>query len=250
MVEADGGFAQATREVRVLNVAPEAIIKDVSLEVGKRERFDLDGSLSTDTPSDSGTLSYMWDMGGEPFLTGAQAFWRFEEVGEYTINLMVVDDDGAWDRASMTVTVVNRLPTIGPIPDAILNATDPVWSHKLVVYDPDDDLENLTIIYPQFEPGGAFASWVERDDDGGWTVYVRPKEERDGSRADVQVTVRDPDGGEASSTFLIDIDTSMVDEGSAMWWVVIAALLMLVVLTVGFYVLTRRQVPPPQEEET
>ncbi|NIS18827.1 MAG: hypothetical protein GWN89_02525 [Thermoplasmata archaeon] len=234
----------------MLNVAPEAIIKDVSLEVGKRERFDLDGSLSTDTPSDSGTLSYMWDMGGEPFLTGAQAFWRFEEVGEYTINLMVVDDDGAWDRASMTVTVVNRLPTIGPIPDAILNATDPVWSHKLVVYDPDDDLENLTIIYPQFEPGGAFASWVERDDDGGWTVYVRPKEERDGSRADVQVTVRDPDGGEASSTFLIDIDTSMVDEGSAMWWVVIAALLMLVVLTVGFYVLTRRQVPPPQEEET
>jgi PKD repeat protein len=246
IVEADGSLASDVRSITVVNVAPVAIIKQVELEVGKRERFDLDGSPSLDTPSDNGTLRYMWDMGGDPFLTGAQAFWRFEEVGVYEINLLVVDDDGAWDKTKMTVTVVNRPPTIGPIPDARLNATDPLWSHKLVVTDPDDDLENLTISFPQFEPGGAFASWVERDDDGGWTIYVRPKEELDGSRADVEVTVTDPDGGEATATFLIEIDVSMVGEDDGpLWWLVIVAALVLVVLTVGYYMLARKQVPPP-----
>ena len=248
VVEADGGFTEDTRSVTVVNVAPEAIIRDVAMEVGRGERFDLDGSSSRDTPSDNGTLSYMWDMGGEPFLTGAQAFWRFEEPGTYTINLMVVDDDGAWDRASMTVNVVNRPPVIGPVPDALLNATDPLWSHGLEVSDPDDDLWNLSLSFPEFEPGGAFDAWVERDDDGGWTVHVRPKEERDGRRADVQVTVRDPHGGEASTTFRIDIDTSMVDEGLSTWWLAAAVLLVLVVLTLGFFHLARRQVPPPPGE--
>ncbi len=250
VLEEDGSYAEDVLVVTVVNVAPTAIIKEVELEVGKRERFDLDGSLSTDTPSDRGTLSYMWDMGGDPFLTGAQAFWRFEEVGVYTINLMVVDDDGDWDRTSMTVTVVNRPPTIGPIPDARLNATDPVWSHKLEVSDPDDDLRNLTLSFPEFEPGGAFSAWVERDDDGGWTVYVRPTEERDGSRADVEVTVRDPDGGTASTTFTIDIDTSMVEyEIMTMWWVVLVMVLILAVLSVGYMLHVRRTQRPPQPPE-
>jgi hypothetical protein len=249
VVEVDGSYSEDVRVITVVNVAPVAVIKQVELEVGKRERFDLDGSLSYDSPSDNGSLLHMWDMGGDPFLTGAQAFWRFEEVGEYEVNLLVIDDDGAWDRAMMIVTVYNRPPAIGPIPDARLNATDPVWSYKLVVSDPDDDLANLTLSYPHFEPGGAFSSWVERDDDGGWTVYVRPLEERDGWRADVNVTVRDPDGGEASTIFEIEIDVSMVGDASSYWWVIVVAILIPVVLTVTYYRLARRQVPPPPKVE-
>lgn len=245
VVEADGSEDNETVVVRVVNVAPVAVLRNDTLTAGKRERFDLDGSRSYDTPSDLGTLRYLWDMGGEPFLTGAQAYWRFDEVGEYVINLMVVDDDGAWGRASITVTVVNRPPTIAPVPDALLGAKDPVWSHKLEVADPDDDLENLTLLYPEFEPGGAFSTWVERDADGGWTVYVRPREARDGWRADVNVTVRDPDGGEASTEFRIEIDVSEVDEGGSLTWLIAVAVLVLVVLTLGFHATTRRQVPPP-----
>jgi chitodextrinase len=251
VVEADGSLASEVRTIKVVNVAPIAIIKQVEMEVGKRERFDLDGSPSLDTPSDNGTLRYMWDMGGDPFLTGAQAFWRFEEMGVYEINLLVVDDDGAWDKTAMTVTVINRPPTIGPIPDARLNATDPLWSYRLVISDPDDDLLNLTLSYPQFEPGGAFSSWVERDDDGGWTVYVRPKEEPDGWRADVEVTVMDPDGGSASTTFHIEIDVSDVgSDTNAMWWAIIVMLLVLVVLTIGYMMLVRKRVVPPPGDKT
>ncbi len=245
VVEEDGSEDNETVVVHVVNVAPVAQVRNDTLNVGKRERFDLDGSRSYDTPSDMGTLRYLWDMGGEPFLTGAQAYWRFDQVGEYVINLMVVDGDGAWSRASITVTVVNRPPTIAPVPDARLNASDPLWSHKLVVEDPDDDLENLTLFFPEFEPGGAFTSWVERDDDGGWTVYVRPRESRDGRRADVNITVRDPDGGEASTVLRIEIDVSGVDEGGSLTWLIAVAVLVLVVLTLGFYATTRRQVPPP-----
>ena len=245
VVEEDGSEDNETVVVRVVNVAPVAVVRDDTLTAGKRERFDLDGSRSYDTPSDLGSLRYLWDMGGEPFLTGAQAYWRFDEVGEYVINLMVVDDDGAWGRTSINVTIVNRPPTIAPVPDARLNATDPLWSHKLQVADADDDLANLTLLFPEFEPGGAFSTWVERDDDGGWTVYVRPRESRDGRRADVNITIRDPDGGEASTVFHIEIDVSGVDGGGSLTWLIAAALLVLVVLTLGFYATTRRQVPPP-----
>jgi len=245
VVEEDGSEDNETVVVRVVNVAPVAVVRDDTLTAGKRERFDLDGSRSYDTPSDIGSLRYLWDMGGEPFLTGAQAYWRFDEVGEYVINLMVVDDDGAWGRTSINVTIVNRPPTIAPVPDARLNATDPLWSHKLQVADPDDDLENLTLLFPEFEPGGAFSTWVERDDDGGWTVYVRPRESRGGWTADVNITIRDPDGGEASTVFHIEIDGSGVDGGGSLTWLIAAALLVLVVLTLGFYATTRRQVPPP-----
>jgi len=244
VVETDGSYAEDTRVITVVNVAPVAIIKQVDLVVGKRERFDLDGSPSLDTPSDNGSLRYMWDMGGDPFLTGAQAFWRFEEVGEYEINLMVVDDDGAWDRASMTVTVFNRPPTFGPIPDARLNDTDDVYSFKLLVSDPDDDLANLTITTPEFGAGAPFSMWTQRDDDGGWTLFVRPVEGEAGRSGEVTLTINDPDGGTASSTFEIFVERAPMDTGSMLWLILIAAAI-LVVLTVGYYSLARKQVPPP-----
>jgi chitodextrinase len=252
VLEIDGSFSNDTRTITVVNVSPTAVLKVETVNVGKRERFDLDGTASFDTPSDNGSLSYLWDMGGEPFLTGAQAFWRFNETGTYEIRLMVLDDDGSWDSATMTVTVANRVPVIGPIPDAHLKASDPVWSHKLEVSDPDDDLHNLTLVYPEFEPGGAFATWVERDDDGGWTVYVRPKESRDGWRADVEVTVRDPEGAKDSTTFEILIDVTDVpdnDGGGSMLWLMLVAVAILVGLTVIYFRLARRQVPPPPSDE-
>ena len=248
VVETDGSSAEDTRVITVVNVAPVAVIKEVDLEVGKRERFDMDGSLSHDSPSDNGTLRHMWDMGGDPFLTGAQAFWRFEEVGVYEINLMVIDDDGAWDRATMTVTVFNRPPTIGPIPDVRLNDTDDVWSFKLDIADVDDDLANLTITTPEFEPGGAFNLWTERDVDGGWTLYVRPTEGRDGKSGEVTMTVRDPDGGAGSSTVEIFVEKADADDGSMLWLILIAVAI-LVVLTLGYYKLARKQVPPPPDGE-
>jgi len=248
VVEVDGSFAEDMRVITVVNVAPVAVIKEVDMEVGKRERFDLDGSLSHDSPSDNGTLRHMWDMGGDPFLTGAQAFWRFEEAGEYVINLMVIDDDGAWDRATMTVTVFNRPPTFGPIPDVRLNDTDDVWSFKLDIADVDDDLANLTITTPEFEPSGAFNMWTERDDDGGWTLYVRPTEGRDGKSGEVTMTVRDPDGGVASSTVDISVEMAEADDGS-MLWLILVAVAILVTLTLGYYKLARKQVPPPPDDE-
>jgi chitodextrinase len=258
VVEDDGSFMEITEVVTVVNVVPQAVIKEVELVVGKRERFDLDGSTSLDTPSDQGSLRYMWDMGGDPFLTGAQAFWRFDEAGEYVINLMVVDDDGAWDRTSMTVTVFNRPPTLGPIPDARINSTDGVWSYKLVVTDPDDDLGNLTISYPEFEGGGGFSSWVERDDDGGWTVYVRPRVSSTGNRADVDVTVRDGDGGENSTSFIIRV--YHVEEGwhfGGLLMVIVVTVAILLVMSVGYMRHIRRNVvssppdrAPPEEPPT
>ena len=248
VVEADGSYTEEVIHVSVVNMAPVAVLRNDVLEVGKRERFDLDGSLSYDTPSDNGTLKYMWDMGGDPFLVGAQAFWRFEEAGVYEINLMVVDDGGAWDRATMTITVFNRPPTFGPIPDVRLNDTDKAWSFKLLISDPDDDLANLTINNPEFEPGGAFNMQIERDSDGGWVLFVKPIKGREGSSGVVTLTVRDGDGGKASSTVEIFVERTPVDTSSILWLILLAALI-LVILTVVYYRLARRQVPPPEGGE-
>ena len=62
------------------------------------------------------------------------------------------------------------------------------------------------------------------------------------------MTVRDPDGGVASSTVEISVEMAEADDGS-MLWLILVAVAILVAVTLGYYKLARKQVPPPPDDE-
>jgi len=111
----------STLEVR--NVAPNAAF---SYSVDGAE-VTFDAGATTDTPSDMSMLNYTWDFGDGTVGYGKTVTHRYEKSGNYTVRLVVMDDDGAVSEAVMTVEVAVPSSggtwwdeTIGPYFPAIL----------------------------------------------------------------------------------------------------------------------------------
>lgn len=105
----DGTTATDTATVTVVsNRAPTADAgDDAAVTVGEGHTFDASGS----TDSDGTIVEYRWDLDGDgaidrrtsnPALTHA-----YGSTGTYDARVTVVDDDGATDRDTATVTVTN-----------------------------------------------------------------------------------------------------------------------------------------------
>ena len=87
------------------NVAPTANfeLNVTALNVSARNfSSDQDGEIA----------SYLWDFGNGTTSNEVAPTWSYEQAGEYTVNLTVVDDKGATDSFSSVVSVEspNALP--------------------------------------------------------------------------------------------------------------------------------------------
>jgi PKD repeat protein len=81
----------------------------------------VDGSSSTD--SDGSIVSYAWNFGDGATATGATASHAYAASGTYTVQLTVVDNAGATNVLSNSVTVTSPVVPVDPNPGAAL-ATD------------------------------------------------------------------------------------------------------------------------------
>jgi len=110
VTDSDGGTAMANREVRV-NCPPVAdfIWSPKKPNLGEDVAFDASGSYDPD-----GIItSYTWHFGdGTPAVTVTtpQVDHRFERYGTFTVQLTVVDADGAARTSSTQLTVEDLLP--------------------------------------------------------------------------------------------------------------------------------------------
>ena len=80
--------------------------------------FGLSGNLSTDTPNDQPTLRYEWDLDtsvdsdddgdatNDLDESGMEIWIKFDEPGERTIRLTVIDNDDAISTQDYTIAVM------------------------------------------------------------------------------------------------------------------------------------------------
>jgi len=80
----------------------------INAQIG--ENINFNGSASSD--SDGTIVNYQWNFGDGATGFGAQTVHSYSSAGAYTVTLIVKDDDGAANSASITVSVVENLTPI------------------------------------------------------------------------------------------------------------------------------------------
>lgn len=123
-----GATAQATQTVNVIaetvgNEAPVAVFTADPTQGQAPLTVVFDGRGSSDV--DGSITAYAWTFGDGESAVGTQVEHIYEDGGNYTVTLTVVDDDGAIGTATadITVTVVNQAPvaafTLAPAEGAV-----------------------------------------------------------------------------------------------------------------------------------
>jgi parallel beta-helix repeat protein len=243
VVDSDGSTDTIAFALNVTNVPPVAVAPPGPLTVGKRDDLLLDGARSHDTPSDNGTLTYVWQLGDGHTMQGAQVYYIYTRAGNYTVTLTVTDRHGASSADSVTVVVTNEPPHLGAIADVALRDTDAPYEVALagIIGDLDDDAANLTVTVSV--SGSQLVTVVaHRNATAGWTLTVTPREGKEG-RARVTVALADPDGARAERTFNVTLTRTggvmpILEEG---WPWLLLILVVIVVVAIAIVVLTRRR---------
>ena len=106
------------------NQAPSAELSANPVSGDAPLAVSFDGSTSTD--ADGTVQSYQWDFGDGSSSSGVTSSHTYTTEGAYSAVLTVIDDDGASDAASVTISVSqepsgNQLPVASFTVDATLN---------------------------------------------------------------------------------------------------------------------------------
>ncbi|MEW5937957.1 MAG: PKD domain-containing protein, partial [Candidatus Thermoplasmatota archaeon] len=97
--------------VEVSNPAPSAVVREIPPAI-EDEIFTLNGTESTDNPSDFPALRYLWTVEGYPVAAEAVGLISLPNQGIYTASLTVWDDNGLYSTATRDVKIEN-LPPLG-----------------------------------------------------------------------------------------------------------------------------------------
>jgi PKD repeat protein len=107
----------ATREVRIENKIPPVAHFNVQPQQGSTNTlFEFDGSSSTD--GDGRIQSYIWEFGDGSQKSGARVTHKFSSKGDFSVRLIVTDNDGLEGTRDKSVKIIGQPPiadfTISP----------------------------------------------------------------------------------------------------------------------------------------
>ncbi len=159
VTDPQGAFDTATSWVNVINGIPIARAgPDQTSNMDSSVSFD--GTASSDTPSDIGTLNYTWDFGdtyaapGDNIAYGALPTHTFTQPGTYTVTLTIADVHGATHSDTMQVVVNN----IAPIANAGMSQS--VNMDSVVTFDgslSSDTVSDAALLNYTWDFGDAYA---------------------------------------------------------------------------------------------
>ena len=191
----DGDTGSTTASVSVgepPNIAPTARIAGGDREGEAPLTLSFDGTNSSD--SDGTVESYRWNFGDGTITTGASATHTYVVPGTYAVRLVVTDDDGDTNRATVTVTVAeppNQAPE-ARIADGVRSGEAP-----------------LTVDFdgsPSADPDGTIASYAWSFGDGTSATGVTARRTyTEPGRYLVRLSVTDDDGATDSTTVSVSV---------------------------------------------
>jgi PKD repeat protein/predicted RNA-binding Zn-ribbon protein involved in translation (DUF1610 family) len=109
-------YAEESITIEIMNVKPSA---EFSYQLVQSGEMRFDASLSEDTPSDMSALKYRWNFndgsGWSDWNNSPVIFHLFENDGNYSVVLEVMDDDRAVGSFTLWVVVDREVPIVGNI---------------------------------------------------------------------------------------------------------------------------------------
>ncbi|MGQ9583219.1 MAG: PKD domain-containing protein [Thermoplasmatota archaeon] len=181
VVDDDGALASAEVSIRVGNIAPVAVA-GLDTIVHTYESISFDATRSYD--QDGQIVNYSWDFGDGERSSRAVEQHYYSQDGVYKVTLTVTDNDGATDRDSLTVTVLN-VPPQAFFPDIIVDTYQNVSMNASQCLDTDGYLVNFTwelstgemlygpeVIYMWTRAGTYPVTLTVTDDDGASASHM------------------------------------------------------------------------------
>jgi len=185
----DGATASTNATKTVLNRPPVANFTESAETVYTGDEIVFNATNSYD--SDGEIVSYFWDFGDRTNATGKVVSHTYMDNSNYTVTLVVTDDDGAIDSVNATKTVLNRFPV------ALFTESATTVHTGETIYFNDSD---------SYDPDGYIVSYFWDFDDGtnDTGVTVNHTYVEDGSYT-VNLTVTDDDGSSVVATHVLTI---------------------------------------------
>ncbi|MHA2252607.1 MAG: PKD domain-containing protein, partial [Candidatus Kariarchaeaceae archaeon] len=170
------------KEIEVINKVPEVnFLAPVSENEDTKVRFTAD---VLDSLSDMDSLSYIWDFGNGLMDSGPEVEHIFPEKGIYTVNLTVIDNNGAVASKVKDIEILNKQPII----NSLWNYRDYYTEGETITTFADimDDMSDMSsLTYDWSVPGDGSQSSAPFFDNGTYKI---------------DLTVTDADGAKTNDT--------------------------------------------------
>jgi len=100
--------------------------------------LEVSFNASSSSDSDGSIIIYTWDFKDGNTGIGQTINHTFSSTGSYGVKLTVIDNEGAMDSVTKTITVTDHTPTTTSTPDttATINQT---YAYSVDASDPDGD---------------------------------------------------------------------------------------------------------------
>ena len=162
----------------------ESVIVGETIYFNASDSYDPDGTI----------ISYFWDFGDGTNTTGVVVNHSYADNGNYTVTLMVTDDEGATDSATATKTILNRSPVAG-----FSESAETVYTGETISFNASSS----------YDPDGTIVSYFWDFGDGSNATGVIVNHTYvDSGNYTVTLTVTDDDGATGTDTVKITINTS------------------------------------------
>jgi PKD repeat protein len=186
----DGATDWTIVQVTVRNRVPNAELEANRTRCNRTDYISFNGTGSSDM--DGSIVNYTWQFPGGNELYGPEVEYMFDLTnGSYTITLVVTDDDGAIDFATVLIKVGNIQPVAVAGLDTLAKTYEDIIFSGVGSYDPDGIIVNYT--------------WNMGD--GGQKIYNKTFKYHytDDGIYTVRLTVTDDDGASNTSTLKVTI---------------------------------------------
>jgi PKD repeat protein len=129
---------------------------------GLNQELSFDATKSTDT---DGTIEeYNWDFGDENTGSGVEVTHKYTKLGEYTINLIVIDNDGLESSTSKTIFIIRSVNDFDS--DRMPDVWEATYQLDYTTDDSAGDLDNDRLSNLEEFQNGTHPKREDSDNDG------------------------------------------------------------------------------------